>query len=120
MSAGTARRRRVRDRGSVTAELAAALPALTLLLTASLTGVTAVVSKLRCVDAAREAALATARGELGEPPARRAAPDGAAIDIRADGDMVRAVVRTQVRALGVGVPGLVVEGEAAAAMEPDQ
>ncbi len=49
------------DRGSVTAELAVALPALVLLLLAGLTAVQAVTVQLRCVDAAREAARAAAR-----------------------------------------------------------
>lgn len=111
---------RLRDRGSATAELAAAVPALMLLLLASLTGVNGVACKLRCIDAAREAALATARGEAGQPPARRAAPDDAEIDIRSEGEMVHVVVRARVHPLGQHVPGFVVAGEAAAVMEPSQ
>jgi hypothetical protein len=106
------------DRGSVTAELAVVLPVVVLLLLAGFTGVTAVLTKLRCVDAAREAARATARGDAGEPAGRRAAPDGASISVRVEGDTVRAVVRASVRPLGPLLPAVTVEGTAVAATEP--
>ncbi|GHJ50512.1 hypothetical protein Cs7R123_78540 [Catellatospora sp. TT07R-123] len=51
-----------RDRGSATAELAVALPAVVLLLVAGLGAVAAVTTKLGCEAAARDAALAAARG----------------------------------------------------------
>ncbi|GAB3882575.1 hypothetical protein GCM10027612_13340 [Microbispora bryophytorum subsp. camponoti] len=44
-----------RERGSVTAETAVALPALVVVLIASLWAVTVVGAQLRCVDAARAA-----------------------------------------------------------------
>lgn len=47
----------------VTAELAAALPALALVLIAAVWGVVYAATQLRCADAAREAARAAARGE---------------------------------------------------------
>ena len=50
-----------RDRGSFTAELAAGLPALLLLLLAGLTAVDAVTTKATCVDAAREIGRASCR-----------------------------------------------------------
>lgn len=116
---GTAdRRNRRRDRGSVTAEMAAALPVVVLLLIVGLTGVTAVSDKLRCVDAAREAARMAARGEDGEEAGRRIAPDDATISVRTEGDTVRAVVRVRVRTLGPFLPPLTVEGYAVAAVEP--
>lgn len=107
-----------RDRGSTTAELAAALPVLVILLVAGLTGVAAVGTKLRCIDAAREAALAEARGGSGEAAGYRAAPAGATVAVSSDGDLVRAVVRVRVRPLGVHVPGFTVDGTAVAAVEP--
>ena len=63
-----------RDRGSFTAELAAGLPALVLLLLAGLAAVGAVTIKAQCVDAAREAALAASRGEPGVPAGVGSAP----------------------------------------------
>jgi Flp pilus assembly protein TadG len=104
----------------VTAELAVALPVLLLLLLAGLTSVNAVATKLRCVDAAREAARATARGESGLAAGGRAAPDGAVISVDGSGDVVRATVRAVARPLGGRLPGFSIEAYAVAAREPDQ
>ena len=68
----TGRRRPGRDRGSFTAELAAGLPALMVLLLVGLTAVAAGVAKVQCVDAARDGALAAARGEPAPPGGRPA------------------------------------------------
>lgn len=114
----TRRRLAGRDRGSFTAELAAGLPALVLLLLAGLTSVVAVTTKAQCVDAAREAALAASRGEPGAPTGQRAAPAGAAVSVTVDGDRVRATVRAPVRALGARLPRMTVEASAVAAVEP--
>jgi hypothetical protein len=108
------------DRGSATAELAVALPVLVLLLLAGLTAVNAVATKLRCVDAAREAARVQARGEAGAAAGRRAAPDGADVTVGVDGDTVRARVRAVAHPLGIGLPGITVEAYAVAALEPGQ
>jgi hypothetical protein len=105
------------DRGSFTAELAAGLPALMLLLFAGLTAVSAVTVKGQCVDAAREAALATARGA---PAPTRFAPPGASVQIEVDGDAVAARVRAPVRLLGAHLPVITVEGTAVAAREPSE
>jgi Flp pilus assembly protein TadG len=107
-----------RDRGSVTAELAVALPVLTLLLVAGLSSVNVVMTKMRCVDAAREAARSEARGEPGIAAGTRAAPQSAMVNVVADGDTVRATVRVQTHPLGGRLPGFTVEGEAVAAAEP--
>lgn len=112
------RDRRGRDRGSFTAELAVGLPALMLLLFAGLTAVNAVSTKAQCVDAAREAALATARGEGGVAAGQRAAPPGATISIATAGDTVTATVRAPVRAIGSGVSVTTVTTTAVAAVEP--
>lgn len=106
------------DRGSATVELAVACPALVVLLLASLIGFSAVTSKLRCFEAARDAALAAARGESGETAARGVAPQGATVELRVEGDLVRVVVRSEAHLFGLGSPVLTVEGEAVAALEP--
>ncbi|MEV4758219.1 TadE family type IV pilus minor pilin [Micromonospora sp. NPDC049559] len=113
------RRRRVgRDRGSFTAELAAGLPALTLLLLAGLTAVLAVDTKAQCVDAAREAALAASRGESGTAAGNRSAPPGATVSVEIGRETVRATVRAPVRALGARLPRMSVAATAVAAVEP--
>jgi Flp pilus assembly protein TadG len=109
---------RCRDRGSYTAELAAGLPALVLLLVAGLAAVGAVITKAQCVDAAREAALAASRGEPGAAAAAGSAPPGAEISVAVSGDTVVASVRAPVRAFGAGLPRLTVAASAAAAVEP--
>ncbi|MFI5835085.1 TadE family type IV pilus minor pilin [Micromonospora sp. NPDC051300] len=108
----------LRERGSFTAELAAGLPALMLLLFAGLTSVDAVTTRAGCVDAAREAALAAARGEPGVAAGARYAPAGAEVTVTVTGDLVTATVRAPVRALGARLPRLTVSGVAVAAVEP--
>jgi len=105
----------------VTAEIAVALPALVVLLMAAVAAIAVVTAQLRCVDAAREAARAAARGE---PPAavrdvaRRAAPSGAGVTMASTGDRVSVVVSTDVRLLPGRGPSIRVEGNAVAAPEP--
>lgn len=111
-------RRRERDRGSVTAELAVGLPALVLLLFVGLAAVSAVITKLQCVDAAREAARAAARGEPGVAAGRRVAPDHAEVTVTVVGDTVVAKVTAPVRPLGSRLPPLSVDASAVAATEP--
>jgi len=106
------------ERGSATAELAVALPAVVLLLLAGLTSVAAVTARLQCVDAAREAALVSARGGSGTEAAARLAPDGAEVTVTVDGDTVVAVVRARVPVLSVRLPAVRVEATAVAAIEP--
>jgi len=115
-----------RDRGSFTAEAAAGLPALVLLLLAGLTAVGAVTDKAQCVDAAREAALAAARGgaeavRAGSSDVTGATlsmPPGAVISVKVEGDAVVATVRAPVRVLGGRLPRLTVSAVAVAAVEP--
>ncbi|WP_374272067.1 TadE family type IV pilus minor pilin [Actinoplanes sp. M2I2] len=108
-----------RDRGAFTAELAAGLPALMLLLLAGLTAVSAVAAKGQCLDAAREAALAEARGDSGAAAGARVAQTGAEVDIGGDADLVTARVRARLRVLGANLPAITVEGTATAAREPE-
>ena len=112
------RPRNGRERGSVTAEFAMALPVALLLLFAGLTAVSAVTVRLQCLDAAREAALAGARGEPAEAAARRRAPPGADVAVDANTETVHARVTADVPLLGSLLPPLRVSGEAVAATEP--
>ncbi|MEV5763021.1 TadE family type IV pilus minor pilin [Micromonospora sp. NPDC052213] len=112
------RRSAGRDRGSFTAELAAGLPALLLLLLTGLTAVNAVGTRAGCLHAAREAALAASRGEDGVAAAGRVAPAGAEVTVTVDGQRVTATVRGHVRALGTRLPRITVTATAVAAVEP--
>jgi hypothetical protein len=107
------------DRGMVTAELAACLPVLMVVLGVALTAVGAVGFRTRLQDAAREAARAAARGDDGA--ARRlvaqSAP-GARLEIRRRAGVVVAVVTGQVRLIGGWLPSMSTSEQAVAAIEP--
>jgi Flp pilus assembly protein TadG len=106
------------DRGVVTVEAALALCSLVAVLALALAAVSAVAAQLRCVDAAREAARLTARGEQdrAEQLAHRIAPRGAAVVVTVHGDEISAQVSANpVPGL---LPGIKVAAEAAAVMEP--
>lgn len=99
------------------------LPALALVLALVLWAVAAVTAQLACVDAARTAARALARGEQ-ESAVRAAAleagPTGASVSIGGQGELVVAEVSAQV---GVSLPalgriGVPVGSRAVAAREP--
>lgn len=107
-----------RDRGSFTAELAAGLPALLLLLLVGLTAVDAVGTKGTALHAAREAAVAVSRGADGWAVVRALAPPGARVSIDKDGQRVRVTVRAPVRGLGTRIPRLTVTATTVAAVEP--
>ena len=107
-----------RDQGSFTAELAAGLPALMLLLIAGLTAVVAVTTKIQCVDAAWEGARAAARGESGPEAAARTASPGSAIAVDESAELVTVTVSSPVRLLGSHLPAIMVTGRAVAAAEP--
>lgn len=107
-----------RDRGSFTAEFAAALPALMVLVFVALGSVEAALAQMRCVDAARDAALAASRGGDGVATGRVRAPSGAVVTIRDDGHDVRASVRLTVHPLGGHLPGITVSASAVADTEP--
>lgn len=106
------------DRGSVTVEAALALCSLVAVLALVLAAVSAVAAQLRCIDAAREAARLTARGEpdRAEKIARRIAPRGAMVVVTVRGDEVTARVSAN-PAAGL-LPGVDVGAEAAAVLEP--
>ena len=107
-----------RERGSATAELAAALPVLAVLVIGAVFAVAAITAQLRCVDAAREAALRASRGDGDAVAAAgRLAPPGARISVRQDGSLVRVSVRADVRPLA-GLPGIDVGATSTAELEP--
>jgi hypothetical protein len=87
--------RRSGETGTVTAELAVALPGVVLLaVLLALTG-QAVIAQVRCTDAARAAARLAARGEPASAvlaEAARRAPPGARARLSADGAEVTVVV----------------------------
>ncbi len=114
----SARCRKRLDRGSATAELAAALPVIVLLLLFGLTAVAALTTKLTSVDAAREAARIAARGGDGVAAGQAAAPKGAAVSVHHREDAVVATVRAPVPLLGARLPGFAVTASAVAAVEP--
>jgi len=82
-----------------------------------------VAAQLRCVDAARGAARAAARGDDAAvviSTGQRLAPPGASVRQRASGDTVEVVVSAQVRPFGAALrvlPAVAVSGRAVAAVE---
>jgi Flp pilus assembly protein TadG len=114
--------RRLRDeRGMVTAELAAALPILVILLAVALTAVSAAGQRVRTQDAAREAARAAARGDTATAQhlAAQIGPSGAAVSIARSGGRVTARVTVTMHPLGGWLPAMTVSESAVAAAEPD-
>jgi len=111
-----------RDAGMVTAEIAVAMPVLMVLLAAALTAVSVLAGQMRCVDAAREAARALARGEsvsAARSLAIAAGPHGAVLNTGVGVDRVHATVRAQVSPMGGLFPALTVHADAVALREPD-
>ncbi len=88
------------ERGSVTAEMAVALPALVLLLGVFVGAATVGVTQLRLEEAARAGAREITRGETGasvEATVRRLAGPGAGLEVTGDGGWTSVTVTTQVR-----------------------
>lgn len=111
-----------RECGSATAETAVVLPALAVLLVLCLWAVTAVGQQLRCIDAARVAARAMARGEseaLARAAAHEAAPAGATVSVRAVDGLAVVEVRLTAGLPGPwgGGPGVDIGSRAVAALE---
>lgn len=85
------------QRGAVTAEIAAALPALVLVTVVAIWGIALGLAQLRCADAAREAVRAAARGDdptVVRQVAEATAPNGAVIVVTERDGLV--VVEVQV------------------------
>lgn len=96
-----------RDSGMVTAELAVALPAAVLVLACCLAGVLAGIDQIRCVDAARIASRAAARGDSLERVralALEAAPRGAAVHVQLWGGDAAVVVTAHTGGWGGLIP----------------
>ena len=81
-----------------------------------LAGITAVSMQVRCVDAAREAARLSARGDgdAAVAVARHIAPSGAQVTVRRDGDLLVATVIARSTLL----PTVEIEAQAVSAAEP--
>jgi Flp pilus assembly protein TadG len=107
------------DGGMVTAELAACLPVLVLLLAVALSAVTVANARVRVQDAAREAARAAARGDLpaAHSLAAQAAP-GVSVQITVIGTQVVAVAILRMHVLASWLPAVTVTEKAVAALEP--
>lgn len=112
------KRRGGSESGFVTAELAAALPAVVAVLALGLWAVSAVGMKVRAIDAANSAAIAAARGEDAQAVAEAYLPEGASVAVSSDDTVARAVVTAPVRPLGPLTPPMDITAEAAAPMEP--
>jgi Flp pilus assembly protein TadG len=110
------------SRGSITAETAAMLPALMIVLAAALWAIQAVSTQLECVDAARAAARAAARGEPLDQVrdvARSATRPNAHVKIDRDAETTNVEIAVDVRpAWGSSLPAVRVSASAAAATEP--
>jgi TadE-like protein len=109
---------RGRDRGSATAELAVALPALVLMLSFGLGAIDAVLARMQCLDAARDAALTAARGGDGLAVGQARAPRGAVVSVGGDAATATVTIRLDVRPLGGHLPGVTVTATAVADREP--
>src|SRR5664279_790083 len=111
--------RRVNDAGMVTAELAACLPVLVLLLAVALSAVSVASLRVRAEDAAREAARAAARGDSSAAIrlAHDAAPD-VHVQLSESGSEVTAVASIHARLLLLFLPMVTVREQAVAAREP--
>lgn len=120
-----ARRRPPRDpaRGAVTAEIAAALPALVVVVIGAVWVVSIALAQMRCADAAREAARAAARGEdpaVVADVAGEVAPDGARVRVDVESDLVTVEVSARIPVplpFADGVPTPTVRATAAAVKE---
>ncbi|ATL29375.1 TadE family type IV pilus minor pilin [Streptomyces formicae] len=101
--------RRLGDRGFVTAEAAVVLPTLVLFTMALVWVLLAASAQIQCVDAARAGARAVARQDpesAAVAAARQAAPGGASVSVRREGDLVRVEVAADApgpAALGIGL-----------------
>lgn len=110
--------RRHRDRGGVTVEAAIALAAFVLVLALALGGASAMADQVRCLDAAREAARLTARGEQdqAEVAAQRIAPRNAEVTITMNGEHIE--VHVNATPAGAQLLGIRLHAEAFAVREP--
>ncbi len=95
------------DVGTVTAEFAAGLPILVMMLAIALGAVSAVTTQLRCEYAAYVVARAAAR-DADTSAAAAVVPDGARLEVRDEGELMRATVTARVQILGTPLPAITV------------
>ncbi|MEU6861552.1 TadE family type IV pilus minor pilin [Glycomyces sp. NPDC046736] len=107
-----------REGGFVTAEFAAALPAVVAVLALGMWAVATVGVKVRTIDAANSAAIAAARGEDPQAVAAAYLPDGSTVEVSTDGTVARAVVTAPTRPLGPLTSPVDISAVAAAPLEP--
>lgn len=103
------------ERGSVTAELAVAFPAVILALALTLAAGQVGIAQVRCADAARAAVREAVRGEDAGTvvqQARRLGPAGAVVAVSRGGRIVGVDVTTTVRLPLPGSPAVTVRGRA--------
>lgn len=93
------------ERGTVTAEIAVAVPSVIIVLAACLGGIAASAAQLRAHDAAADAARMLARGESADLARGQveASVAGSALDVRVESDLVCATVTARPRILGIAV-----------------
>lgn len=112
------------ERGMVTAEMAIGLTGLVIIVLGLLWAVAVVTAQVRCIDAARDAARARARGEsaaVSRAQAQHSAPDGADIRFQRQGGDVRVEVVARASPpwpVLSGVGAVSVRGRATVALEP--
>lgn len=119
-SRGRRRRRKPDDRGAVTVETAATVATYAVLLTLMVCVLLAAADQVRCVDAAREAARLTARGEQEQAvtAAARIAPANARITIKTEDEHIEVDIHAS-PAKGL-LPGIELHAEAFAVREPGE
>ncbi|GAB3886397.1 TadE family type IV pilus minor pilin [Terrabacter terrigena] len=103
----------------VTAELAVAIPSVVLVLALCLVAVQAAIDQIRCIDAARIASRAAARGDDDgrvRSLAAQAAPSGARVAVTGGGGAARVTVTARTGGWGV-LPGWDLEATAETPVE---
>lgn len=105
----------------ITAELAAALPVLMIVLAVAVSAVSIAGTRVRVHDAAREAARAAARGDpaTGTRLAQAAAP-GVRVEVSRSGGDVVVVAQVRVHPLAQWLPAVTVSERVVAAAEPGE
>lgn len=108
------------SRGMVTAELAVSTLAALAVLTMLCWAIFLVVMQLRCVETAGEVARQAARGDKAAVQrAKKDAPRGARVDVRANAQVTSVVVRLEVRAFADWLVVVPLRAEAEVLTEPD-
>lgn len=105
----------------VTAELAVAIPSAVIVLALCLVAVNAAVDQIRCIDAARIASRAAARGDDADRVrslAALAAPSGARVAVTGSGGSVRVTVTARTGGWGA-LPGWDLEASAETPVEAE-